>query len=119
MTMFGVDASETDGMWTIEVRGEVDSSSAADLRSAIRRAVGTGPVVIDLRAVPFMDSAGLAALICGVRGIKVAGGSVTLCVRKGAVLRLLTVTGFDRVVPMVRSLAEVRIQSPQQALAAS
>lgn len=106
MSTIMVDASEVDGVWTVAPRGDVDSSNSAELRSAIRRTVGAGRLVIDLRAVPFMDSAGLGALICGIREVRSAGGSAALCVRRGPVARLLEVTGFDRIVPTVGTPAE-------------
>ena len=90
---------------TVQVHGEVDSSNASELRERLRIAATLGTVLIDLRAVPFMDSAGLGAVIFGIRQARTTGGRVALCVGSGsAVGRLLSVTGFDRVVPVVSSL---------------
>jgi anti-anti-sigma factor len=91
---------------TLQVTGDIDSSNAAELRENLRRAAVHGAVVIDLRTVPFMDSAGLGALICGVREIRTAGGRAALCVRRGSVQRLLSVTGFYRVVPIGATVEE-------------
>ncbi len=103
-----VEVVQTEGQeaWTITVQGEVDASSAAELRESFRRAMSATCTVVDLRAVPFMDSAGLGALIGGIRQVRCRGGSVALCVRKGAVQRLLAVTGFDRIIPTAPSLQE-------------
>ena len=90
---------------TVQVHGEVDSSNASELRERLRVAATLGTVLIDLRAVPFMDSAGLGAVIFGIRRARTTGGRVALCVDcDSAVGRLLSVTGFDRVVPVVTSL---------------
>ncbi len=90
---------------TVQVHGEIDSSNASELRERLRVAASLGTVLIDLRAVSFIDSSGLGAVIFGIRRARTTGGRVALCVGSGsAVERLLSVTGFDRVVPVVRSL---------------
>ncbi len=106
--MTGLELKEmrVDGTWTLVVTGEVDSSSAAQLRDSIRRGVGLGHIIIDLRSVPFMDSAGLGALVCGIREVRASRGVASLCVRRGAVKRLLEMTGFDRIVPTTASPEE-------------
>ncbi len=105
---------------TVQVHGEVDSSNASELRERLRVAATLGTVLIDLRAVPFMDSAGLGAVIFGIRQARTTGGRVALCVGAGsAVERLLSLTGFDRVVPVVSSLdaayEAIRIDKPDLA----
>ncbi len=55
-----------------------------------------------------MDSAGLGALVCGIRELRVNGGTVGLCTGRGGVARLLSMTGFDRLVPMGHSLKEAQ-----------
>ena len=83
---------------TISVWGDVDATDAAQLRDALRRVPAGAAVVVDLRRVPFMDSASLGALICGIRELRARGGTAALCARAGGVRRLLAVTGFDRIV---------------------
>ena len=96
------------GSVVVEVSGHVDSSNASELREALRRVDDQDAVVIDLRCVPFMDSAGLGALICGIRELRIRGGRAALCTRPGAVHRLLHVTGLDRIVPVAESLEDAR-----------
>lgn len=94
------------GARVVRVTDEVDSSNAAELRGALRRLDGGEPIVVDLRQVPFMDSAGLGALICGIRELRFREGRVAIVLRRGAVARLLSVTGFDRVIPTAPSIEE-------------
>lgn len=108
MSMLELRERPLDGGLTIHVGGEVDSSNAAQLRDRLRRAAAQGSVVVDLRSVPFMDSAGLGALICGIREMRIRGGKTALCVSKGGVQRLLSVTGFDQVVTVTRSMEEAQ-----------
>lgn len=55
-------SAPTDGSATIVVAGEVDMSNVDRLRAALDGAGGPGPLVVDLAAVEYMDSAGIAAL---------------------------------------------------------
>ena len=52
------------GATIVRCEGEVDLASAEQFASGLRSAARSdGPVVIDLIAVPFMDSSGLKALL--------------------------------------------------------
>jgi anti-sigma B factor antagonist len=59
--------SETDGGTVIHVAGDVDMDTHAEVENAIVAALhsGGGPVVVDLSAVPFLDSSGVRALLHG------------------------------------------------------
>ena len=56
--------------------------------------------------VPFVDSAGLGALIGGIRRAREAGGDVAVCCNRPTLVRLLHTTGFDRIVTVTDTLAE-------------
>lgn len=105
--MFQVDERLVEGTLTLQVRGDVDSANAAELREALRRVPAGQNLVVDLRDAPFMDSAGLGALVCGIRELRLNGGTAALCARRG-VSRLLSVTGFDRIVPTTESFEEAQ-----------
>ena len=106
--MFEVDERLVEGTLTLRVQGDVDSANAAELREALRRVQRGQALVVDLRNVPFMDSAGLGALVCGIRELRLKGGTAALCARRGGVSRLLSVTGFDRIVPTAHSFEEAQ-----------
>jgi len=56
--------------------------------------------------VPFVDSAGLGALIGGIRRAREAGGDVAVCCNRPTLVRLLHTTGFDRIVTVADTVAE-------------
>jgi anti-sigma B factor antagonist len=70
--------------------------------------------VIDLSAVPFMDSAGLGALIGGIRRAREHGGEVAVACSRPTLTKLLHTTGFDRIVPVTDTLeaAVAAVASP-------
>lgn len=92
----------------IQVAGELDSFSACELRAGIADVLGHPGAILDIRDVPFVDSAGLGAIVGGIRRLREAGVSVALCCTSSSVLLLLRVTGLDRIVPIADSLAEAR-----------
>jgi anti-sigma B factor antagonist len=77
--------------------GELDAFTVGRFRESLTE-LGSNPrLLIDLSGVPFLDSAGLGALIGGVRRTREAGGDVAVFGARPAVARLLHTTGFDRV----------------------
>lgn len=63
-------------------------------------------MIIDLSAVPFIDSAGLRALVARIRWIREAGGDTVVCSNRPAVNKALQLTGFDRFVPVAPTKEE-------------
>jgi anti-sigma B factor antagonist len=92
--------------------GELDAFTVGQFREALTELGCSGHLLIDLSGVPFLDSAGLGALIGGVRRAREAGGDVAVFGPRPAVARVLRTTGFDR----VASVAETE-QEAAQALA--
>ena len=92
----------------ISVAGELDSFTASELRAGVTEVLGRQATIVDIRDVPFVDSAGLGALMGGIRRLREAGGEVALCCTHRGVLRLLLVTGLDRIVAITDSPEEAR-----------
>jgi anti-sigma B factor antagonist len=92
----------------IRVSGELDSFSACELRAGIGDVLGSRGAILDIRDVPFVDSAGLGAIVGGIRRLREAGASVALCCTRSSVLRLLLMTGLDRIVAVTESPAQAR-----------
>jgi anti-sigma B factor antagonist len=84
--------------------GELDAYTVASFREALSGLADHPRVVIDLSDVPFMDSAGLGALIGGIRRAREHGGEVAVACSRPTLTRLLHTTGFDRIVPVTETL---------------
>ncbi|GEM_PF-1411368 len=74
------------------------------LRSAVREHVRSGrrAHLFDLRALVELDSVTLGSLIRALRIVRESGGSVALIVDQPSFLRILSITGLDRVFPVFK-----------------
>lgn len=106
MLEIAVDRSEAPPYVLLRPAGELDAYTVAQFREALTELADEERVVIDLSEVPFMDSAGLGALIGGIRRIRESEGRVTVACARANLMRLLHTTGFDRIVPVEESVEE-------------
>jgi anti-sigma B factor antagonist len=92
----------------LRVAGEVDVSTAGHLRERVIQLVDDGTVhlLADLRPVTFLDSTGLGALVGSLKRLRVRDGSLTLVIGADRILRILRVTGLDRVFVLRPSVQE-------------
>jgi anti-sigma B factor antagonist len=87
---------------------EIDVSNAEVLRSALVKAAedGSGTLVVDMTRTRFCDSAGLHVLLAEHQRAEAEGREVLLVIPSTAVLRILAITGADRMIPNFTSLPE-------------
>ena len=93
--------------------GELDAYTVGEFREALSGLTSSNRLLIDLSDVPFMDSAGLGALIGGIRRAREAGGDVAVACSLPTLTRLLHTTGFERIVSVTET-----VESAAEALAA-
>jgi anti-sigma B factor antagonist len=94
-------ASDAPAGTTLRVRGELDISTADQLRRAVAGHISAGGrLVLDLSEVTFCDSTGLAVLVGIHKRLAAAGGGLELHAPTQRVLHLLTITGLNRVFPV-------------------
>jgi len=103
---FGLDTHTKDTWSVLEVRGEVDAHTAPRVRDRLRELVDDGHVriAIDAEAVEFMDSTGLGVLVGALKRVREHDGTLTLVCTRPNLLRLLAITGLDKVFPVFRSV---------------
>lgn len=104
--MLEVHVEETDGYTLCRPVGELDAYTVGSFRERLAELSSARRLLIDLSEVPFMDSAGLGALIGGIRRTREAEGEVAVACSRATLTRLLHTTGFDRIVPVVETVDE-------------
>ncbi len=96
----GMDVAMFEGYRTVNMQGRLDVVVAADLRRELTEmcAEPEARVAVDLRGVDFIDSAGLAALVRGLRTAEASGGSFCLIgPLPSDAMRIFELTRFDLV----------------------
>ncbi len=94
-----VDVAGADGHYEVRLRGELDMSTAAQLRDELQRlATEEAPkVTVDLSGLAFVDSTGLSVLITGLKRFRQLGGDMALRSPSSGTLRVLEITGLTEV----------------------
>jgi len=87
-------------------KGELDAFTVSQFRESLAELASSARLVIDLSEVPFIDSAGLGALIGGIRRTREQGGDVSVACNRSTLIRLLRTTGFDRIVTVADTVEE-------------
>ncbi len=89
----------SDGHGLIEVSGEVDLYTAPRFKDDLIALIDEGVVdiVIDLSRVTFIDSTALGVIIGGVKRLHDVDGRLALVAASRPVVRILNITGLDRV----------------------
>ena len=109
---------ETHGPLTVAaLSGEIDFHTAPHLHTSGIDLIEQGHhrLILDLTGVSFCDSAGLSALIRLWHAAQGTGGSLALAAVPERLMRLLTLTGLDTVLPIHKTAAEALAARPQGA----
>lgn len=102
--------TRTQGPWSvIEVAGELDLHTSPALRDHVLGLIeqGSNRLAIDMSKVDFMDSSSLGALITCLKRLRESDGRLVLVGLQGSPMKVMTLTGLDRVFEFVDPGAEL------------
>ena len=80
------------------LRGNLEQATADQFREAIAQLTDKREVIFELSAVPFVDSAGLGALIGAIRRARELRGEAVVSSARPSVKRVLEIVGLPRIV---------------------
>lgn len=93
----------------VSLSGEVDLSTSPTVRRAILASLEAGsPVAVELKAVTYIDSSGVASLVEGYQTAKSKGLGFTLVGASEAVMGVLELARLDKVFPIADDLAALK-----------
>lgn len=105
--MLNIQQDETaDGFVICRPIGELDAFTVSQFRQTLSELASSSRLVIDMSEIPFVDSAGLGALIGGIRRTRELGGDVAVACDRPTLVRLLRTTGFDRIVSVTETVEQ-------------
>ena len=90
----------------VSLSGDVDLHSSPQAREAILDALKSGPLLVELSAVTYMDSSGVASLVEGYQTARKQGVEFGLVAVARPALAVLKLARLDKVLPIHVSLEE-------------
>jgi anti-sigma B factor antagonist len=107
---FEIDSGQgPDDVHVVRIAGEVDMSHEEELRGELRAAVAAEPkgIVVDLTECEFIDSSGIRALLLSRKAQHSEDGELlAIAASSEQILRILSVMGLDRVIPIRPTVEE-------------
>lgn len=92
------------GDYVVTAHGEIDMHSAPALRALLEGLTKPLHIVLDLRDVGFLDSAGLGAITAAAKRLRRGGGELFLVSDSHEVVSIFRLTGLDRFLTVISSL---------------
>lgn len=103
----------------VAVGGHLDLDTGTELHCHLANQLhhGRRHLVVDLSAVPFMDSSGLNIILRAYQATRGMGGSVQLAAPRASVRRILDLTGVSLTMPVRETVGEAlrHVQGTPQA----
>jgi anti-sigma B factor antagonist len=103
----------------VEVSGTIDMDSSPRLRAHLVNLVGRGchHLVVDMRQVDFIDSAGLRVLVGVLKQVWAQQGSMHLVITEERILKIFRITNLTKSFPIHASVAQAMAADPGQSQA--
>jgi anti-sigma B factor antagonist len=92
----------------ITLAGPVTLSNLFVLQDELRNGEPPAAVILDLTGVPYMDSAGIGAIINYFVHLRKRNSKLTVAGINGRVIELFKLTGVDTVIPIVATVDEAQ-----------
>ena len=86
---------------TVALDGRIDTLTAPQLESELKPLLnGISELVLDFAQVAYISSAGLRVLLAAQKGMRAAGGSLTIVNAVPAVREVFDITGFSDILTL-------------------
>lgn len=103
-----IEITQADGVTVVEPKGVIDSRAADQVKRTLTELIeaSRSKLVVDLTAVPHIDSTGLGALVAAMKQARAAGGDVRVCGLQKEVLSIFGITHLAKVIAVYSSRQE-------------
>ncbi len=100
MLTISSDTDQVQGVSVLKVEGRVDSESTPQLEEALTALLKAdcNKIVVNLKGVDFMSSAGLRALVRAYQGAQKTGGSIRLAAVPEEIKSVMYTVGLNQMV---------------------
>ena len=94
-----------DGILIATLIGRIDSSNSSEFQRALEAGIDPGDhaLILDFEQVPFISSAGLRVVLIIAKKFNEPGKEFGMCTLSESVHGVITMSGFDRIIPVHES----------------
>ena len=96
------------GAIVYRIRGQLDASTGPTLSSALARNEDSSRVILDMREVTYISSAGLRVIVQAAKRAEAAKGGVAIFGLQTLVREVFDVSGLGKIVPIASDESEAR-----------
>ena len=91
----------------VAAKGKLDAAGAPELETRCKALIQEGAtrLLLDFAQVEYVSSAGLRSLLVLAKAVKSAGGGLALCGLVPAVRDVMSISGFDNILPLAADRA--------------
>jgi anti-sigma B factor antagonist len=95
-----IEVIQANDVTVVAPRGDLDMAVAGDLRRTLVDLIDRGRhrLVVDLAAVPYVDSSGMGALVAALKHARTQGGDLRLAALQEDVRAVFALTRLDRAI---------------------
>lgn len=92
----------------VSVQGHLDTVTSPPFEERLLKLIATGErqIVVDCRALDYINSTGLKAFLIAARKIEMESGKLVLCALAPSVMTIFQVIGFTRIIHITSSREE-------------
>ena len=103
-----IETSKIDQTVVLELKGRMDVIAAMQYEKTITECLqhDDRKFVTDLNALEYISSAGLRSMLTATKKIKEVKSTANFCNVKGVVKEVFTMSGFDSILPIFKSVKD-------------
>lgn len=102
-----LDAKQIENVVIVSIEGDLDAQNAPELAQFFKdQMAGNMNIIADFSKVEFISSAGLRVLLATVKEARRQGGDLRLAATQKSVDKVLTISGFTRIIKNYKSVDE-------------
>ncbi|MFQ3549438.1 MAG: STAS domain-containing protein [Armatimonadota bacterium] len=97
-----IDVRKDDKIAIIELAGEVDAYTSSKFKEVMIEQIesGSSHLIVNMENVEYIDSAGLGALVGGLKRASEHNGKIVVVCSKPQIKKVFEITGLERVFPI-------------------
>jgi anti-anti-sigma factor len=89
-------SKQIESVKVVSIQGSVDALTAGEVQRYLEALIskGEGKLIVDLKGVDFMSSAGLRVIMAASKNVRRKGGDLRLAAAQPAIEKMLKISGF-------------------------